>query len=184
MKRKEKVNTDTENNQHQTEEASMNESLPDAGIETNDQVAHLEAKVSEFEDKYLRLYSEFENYKKRVSKDRLEQSKFATADAMLAFLPVIDDLERAAKSADDSKDANPLKEGVKLIYSKIKSIAESKGLKEMVSVNTPFDPDLHDAIANIPAASENQKGMVMEEIEKGYYLHDRVIRHAKVVVGN
>jgi molecular chaperone GrpE len=113
----------------------------------------------------------------------MDQIKMAGADIFLAFLPVIDDLERALKSIEEAKDNKSVKEGINLIYSKIKNITSSKGLVEMESVGKPFDPELHDAIANMPVA-DDQKGKVIEEIERGYYLNDKVIRHAKVIVGN
>jgi molecular chaperone GrpE len=159
------------------------ENLPNAEVEEKDPVSKLEAELTSSNDKYLRLYSEFENYKRRVAKDRIEQTKMASADIFLSLLPIIDDLERALKSAENSNDQSFI-DGIKLIFSKIKNIMISKGLKEMDSVGKPFDPELHDAIANVPAPSENLKGMVVEETEKGYYLNDRVIRHAKVIVGN
>ena len=160
------------------------EGLPDAEIEEKDPVSKLEAELTSANDKYLRLYSEFENFKRRVTKDRIEQSKMAAADIFLTLIPVIDDLERALKSIEESKDNNSIIEGVKLIYTKIKNSTASKGLTEMKSVGDPFDPELHDAIANVPAPSADLKGKVIEEIEKGYYLNDKVIRHAKVIVGN
>ena len=185
MKRKDETNSDIENSEVQNEETGHKpEALSDSSIELTDQVAKLEAELTESRDKYLRLYSEFENFKKRVTKDRIEYTKMAGSEVFLSFLPVIDDLERALKSSETITDSQPIKEGIKLIYSKIKSIAESKGLKEMLSVNQLFDAELHDAIANLPAPSEAMKGKVIEEIEKGYYYNDKVIRHAKVIVGN
>ncbi len=162
----------------------QHENLPDAETEEKDPVSKLEAELTGAKDKYLRLYSDFENYKRRVAKDRIEQTKMASADIFMSLLPIIDDLERALKSVDETKDEKSVIEGVKLIHSKIKSVAASKGLKEMDSVGKPFDPELHDAIANIPAPSADLKGKVVEETEKGYFLNDRVIRHAKVIVGN
>ena len=152
--------------------------LPDAQVEQQDPVARLEAVLSESQDKYLRLVAEFENYKKRVSRDRLEQSKMAGADILLAMLPVMDDFERALKAGQDSMT----NEGVQLIYNKLKSALESKGVKPMVTVGTPFDAEIHDAIVQAPAPSEAAKGTVLDEITKGYYLNDKVLRHAQVVV--
>jgi molecular chaperone GrpE len=103
---------------------------------------------------------------------------------MHAVLPVLDDMERAIKASKDVKDIDAVKAGVQLVYQKMKAMTESKGLKAMESVGKPFDPELHDAITNMPAPSEDMKGKVLEEIEKGYYLYDKVIRHAKVIVGN
>jgi molecular chaperone GrpE len=188
MKPNNDMNSDIENHLTTDENEGMkinksdSEALPDAAIELNDLVAKLEADITVSNDKYLRLYSEFENYKRRVSKERIEQSKMAAADIFLSFIPIIDDLERALKSTEEVKDNESIREGVKLIFTKIKSVTAAKGLKEMESIGKPFDADLHDAIANMPASNEKQKGIVVEEIEKGYFLNDKVIRHAKVIV--
>lgn len=157
--------------------------LPDAAVEQADPVAHLEASLSEAQDKYLRLYSDFENYKKRVARDRVDQSRMAAADTWSAILPVIDDFERAIKALESNGSSNPALDGILLIYSKLKSITESRGLKPMDAVGKPFDPELHDAITRMSAPDESKKGTVLDEVEKGYFLNDRVLRHAKVVVG-
>ncbi len=190
MKRKIDSNSDIENVQENGNESeiekmkNVSENLSDAETEITVPIAKLEADLTLANDKYLRLYSEFENYKRRVSKDRIEQSKMAASDIFLSLIPVIDDLERAIKSFENSNENNSIVDGVKLIYAKIKNIMGSKGLKEMESMGKPFDADLHDAIANVPVNDAKQKGIVMEEIEKGYFLNDKVIRHAKVIVGN
>ncbi len=158
--------------------------LSDAENVESDPLIKMEVELAEQKDKLLRLYSEFENYKKRVSREKTEQLKYAAIDTYLTFLPVIDDFERAQKSMEDATDVNSVREGVKLIYHKFKTLLESKGVKAMNAVGTAFDPDLHDAISNIPAASSEQKGMVIDEIERGYLLNDKVIRHAKVIVAN
>lgn len=173
---------ETENSAEETQ--PVTEALPDASTEENDPIAKMEAELSESRDKYLRLYSDFENYKKRVSRDRIEQSKMAGSDIFLSILPIIDDFERALKSFETAKEIGPVKEGLNLIYSKLKSSTEARGLKAMDAKGKPFDADLHDAITNVPAPSEDQKGMVIEEVERGYFLNDKVIRHAKVIVGN
>jgi molecular chaperone GrpE len=180
MKSKEEFNSDMENTVNPGSDADE-QALPDATIEETDPLSKLEAELTESRDKYLRLYSEFENFKRRVSRDRIEQSKMAGSEIFLSILPVIDDLERALKSVDTK--ANPELEGFRLIFSKLKSNTESRGLKAMDATGKTFDPELHDAIANVPAPSEDMKGKVLEEVEKGYYLNDKVIRHAKVVVG-
>ena len=190
MKRKEQVNSDIENEKESGKESAadfMNENsqpLPDAESEIKDPVAKLEGDLTTANDKYLRLYSEFENYKRRISKDRIEQSKMAGADIFLSLLPILDDLERAMKSIEDASDSSSVKEGINLIYNKIKNVTTSKGLKEMSAEGTVFDPELHDAIANVPVDDASHKGKVIQEIEKGYYLNDKVIRHAKVLVGS
>lgn len=158
--------------------------LPDAETAETDPLAKLQAELSATQDKYLRLYSEFENYKKRIARDRIEQGKMASAEAYLTILPMIDDLERIIKSFDENPETASLREGITLVFNKIKSMMESRGLVAMKSLGTPFDPELHDAISGVPAPSESMKGKVVDVIEKGYFLNERVIRHAKVVVGS
>lgn len=160
------------------------QSLPDAENAEAAKEAKLEVELSESKDKYLRLYSDFENYKKRVLRERIEFSKMAGSDIFLAILPVMDDMERAMKAMSEDSNVETIKEGQNLIYIKLKSTTEAKGLKAMDSIGKIFDPELHDAITNVPASSEDMKGKVMDEVEKGYYLNDKVIRHAKVIVGN
>jgi molecular chaperone GrpE len=183
MKKNENDEPMIEGQDNSAEEANTAEqpeaALPDAKEEETDPVAKLEAELSSAKDKYLRLYSDFENYKKRINRDRLDLIKNAGADMLISILPVIDDMERALKAMNEKE-----REGIQLVYQKLKSITESKGLKAMEAVGKAFDPELHDAITNMPAPSDDMKGKVIEEIEKGYYLHDKVIRHAKVIVGN
>jgi molecular chaperone GrpE len=191
--KKQPGNNTVEEKQHEDNEQSLNaqsdssveeQSLPDAEKSEASPEAKLEVELSEARDKYLRLYSDFENYKKRIARDRVEQAKMAGADVFLSVLPVMDDMERAIKAMNDANNIQTIKEGLMLIYSKLKSGTESKGLKAMESIGKIFDSDLHDAITNVPAPSDDMKGKVVDEIEKGYYLNDKVIRHAKVIVGN
>ncbi len=185
MKKENQENLTDDKTEAQANAVNVDEAaLPDAETAEQDELAKLEAELTQTKDKYLRIYSEFENYKKRVARDRIDFIVNAAADTMLSILPVIDDMERAIKATTDAKDVEALKEGARLVYQKMKSVTENRGLKAMESVGKPFDPDLHDAIANIPAPKDDMKGKVVEEIEKGYYLNDKVIRHAKVVVGN
>jgi molecular chaperone GrpE len=142
------------------------------------------AKIAELNDRYLRLYSEFDNYKKRTARERVEFAQMAGKEFFLALLPVIDDFERAKKSIDSATDINAVKEGVDLIYNKFIKTLTSKGLEAMQTKESVFDADLHEAITNIPAPAEELKGKVLDEVEKGYYLNGKVIRFAKVVVGN
>jgi molecular chaperone GrpE len=172
------------NEEGQVPETSEEQSLPDAENAEESPEAKLEIELSVARDKYLRLYSDFENYKKRIARDRIESAKMAGADIFLSILPVMDDMERAVKAMrEDGDTTEAMKEGLILIHTKLKAITEAKGLKAMESTGKLFDPELHDAITNIPAA-EDMKGKVIEEIEKGYYLNDKVIRHAKVIVGS
>ena len=144
----------------------------------------LRADLAEANNKYLRLYAEFDNYKRRTSKERIELLQTAGKEVLQSLLPVLDDFERALKSMETAADTSSVKEGVSLVHSKLKGILTQKGLKEMESIGTTFDADLHEAITNIPAPSDDMKGKVIDEVEKGYFLNDKVIRFAKVVVGS
>lgn len=147
-------------------------------------VAELEEELALTKDKLLRLYSEFDNYKKRTLREKIEFSKMASADVVSALLPVLDDFERALKSMTETNQDASLIEGVELIYTKLKLTLEQKGLKEMKSTDKIFDADLHDALSKVETEDNKLKGKVVEEIQKGYYLNGVVIRHAKVIVGN
>ncbi len=143
----------------------------------------LEKQIIELKDKHLRLFSEFDNFRKRTTKERIELFKSAHQDLMLDLLPVIDDFDRAMQSFENSEDATAIKEGVALIYNKFKSTLEKKGLKCMDSKEKEFDTDFHEAITEIPAPTKDLKSKVVDVVEKGYTLNDKVIRYAKVVVG-
>jgi molecular chaperone GrpE len=147
-------------------------------------VAEIEEELSITKDKLLRLYSEFDNFKKRTLREKIEFSRMASAEIILAMLPVLDDFERAIKSMSETNQDETLIEGVNLIYTKMKTTLEQKGLKEMKSTGEDFNPDLHDALSNIEVEDKKMKGKVVEEIQKGYYLNGVVVRHAKVIVGS
>lgn len=144
----------------------------------------LQQKYDELNDKYIRLFSEFDNYRKRTLKERIEFSKTATEEIITALLPVLDDFERALQAFDKTDNTESIKEGINLIYNKFKSVLESRGLEQMKSHGEEFNTDYHDAITSIPAPSEDKKGKVVDEVEKGYLLNGKVIRYAKVVVGS
>ena len=143
----------------------------------------LKAEAAEWNNKYLRLYAEFDNFKRRTSKERLELMQMAGKDVIVDLLTVLDDFERAQKSIQTATDVEAVKEGVNLVHNKLKSLLSSKGLKEMNAIGTEFDADLHEGITNIPAPTADLKGKVIDELEKGYYLNDKVIRFAKVIIG-
>lgn len=143
----------------------------------------LKKEVQELNDKYLRIYSEFENYRRRTSKERLDLLKSAGQDILAALLPVVDDFDRAVKTQETSEDLNALKEGVILVHNKLHNILQQKGLKQFESIGKTFDSDYHEAITKIPAPDKKLKGKVVDEVEKGYMLNDKVLRFAKVVVG-
>ncbi len=142
-----------------------------------------DTQIAELKDKYLRLLAEFENHKKRTVKEKLELMKSAAQDTMSALLPVLDDFDRAKKNAEDENSTEPFSEGVSLVYNKLYNSLKQKGLEPMVSNEEVFDPELHEAITEIPAPSEDMKGKIIDTVEKGYLLKDKIIRHAKVVVG-
>ncbi len=143
----------------------------------------VQSEVNELKDKYLRLLAEFDNFKKRTARERIENAKTAAQDTMSALLPVLDDFDRAKKSADDEASSEVFSEGVSLVYNKLKSTLENRGLEIFESTGELFDPELHEAITEIPAPTEDLKGKVVDTIEPGYKLNDRIIRYAKVVVG-
>ncbi|PPL02379.1 molecular chaperone GrpE [Parapedobacter indicus] len=156
------------------------EATPEGPTPEQQQAAELAAA----NDKYLRLYAEFDNYKRRVAKERIELMQTAGKEIIANLLPVIDDFDRALKAFETATELEPVKEGVSLVGQKLKSILTNQGLKEMESVGKPFDAELQEAITSIPAQSDDLKGTVIDEIEKGYFLHGKVLRHAKVVVGS
>lgn len=148
-----------------------------------DPVEEARIEVAELKDKYIRLYADFENFRRRTAKEKLEMISGASADMVKAILPIVDDFERAKVSFESTSEIDALKEGVDLIYTKLFKTLETKGLKPMVSKGETFDAELHESIAQFPAPSEDLKGKVIDEIEKGYFLNDKVIRYAKVIVG-
>jgi molecular chaperone GrpE len=144
----------------------------------------LTAELADSKEKYLRLYADFENLRRRSAKEKLEYIKSANEDIIKVILPVIDDFERAQKSGTTVEDASVVREGMQLIYNKLYKTLEQKGLKPMDSVGKTFDPDLHESITQIPAPKEELKGKVIDEVEKGYFLNDKVLRFAKVIIGS
>lgn len=143
----------------------------------------LQQDVAALNDKYLRLFAEFDNYKRRTQKERVELLQTAGKDVVVSLLPVLDDFERAVKATENATEVSAIRDGIVLVQTKLKGILSQKGLKEMESLNTTFDSDIHEAITKIPAPTDDLKGKVIDELEKGYTLNDKVIRFAKVVVG-
>lgn len=156
----------------------------DSDVETLTAEEKLQQEKAELNDKYLRLFAEFDNYKRRTQKERIELFQTAGKDVITSLLPVLDDFDRAVKVMETATDITSIKEGVMLIQTKLNNLLTQKGLKEIESTNTPFNTDLHEAITNIPAPTEAQKGTVIDTAEKGYLLNDKVIRFAKVIVGS
>jgi len=186
-------NTIPEEENFTSEESANAIPMDNAGQEIPEEVQDVHEKdpleaakqeIAELKDKYLRLYADFENFRRRTSKEKLELLSTAGADMVKQILPVVDDFERAKVSFDSSTDIVALKEGVDLIYTKLYKTLESKGLKPMQTKGETFDVEIHESIAQFPAPSDDLKGKVIDEIEKGYYLNDKVIRYAKVIVGS
>ena len=141
-------------------------------------------KVNELNDKYLRLYSEFDNFRKRTFKEKIDLSRTASEDLITELLPVLDDFDRAIASMASTDNIEAIKEGEQLIHAKMKAIFTSKGLQEIKSIGETFDTDFHEAITSIPAPTEELKNKVVDEVQKGYTLHDKVIRFSKVITGS
>ncbi|KIO74927.1 molecular chaperone GrpE [Pedobacter lusitanus] len=188
-----KKTNDTENpiTENTAEEQLNNELTDDANADTTTEpVVEISAEEqlkldnAALNDKYLRLFAEFDNFKRRTQKERVELLQTAGKDVIVSMLAVLDDFDRANKATENATDINAIREGIQLVHTKLKSILAQKGLKEMESINTPFDTDHHEAITKVPAPTEELKGKVIDELEKGYTLNDKVIRFAKVVVGS
>lgn len=177
VEEKEQLNDQqNENAEIQEEELSVEE------LSVEDQ---LRAELDESKDKHLRLYSEFENFRRRTAKEKLELVGTANERLLESLLPVLDDFERADKSFDEKMDIKTMKEGIDLIFNKFKNALDQKGVKKMdVDKGSDFDPEFHEAITQIPAPEKSLKGKVVDVIENGYLLSDKVIRFAKVVTGS
>ncbi len=143
----------------------------------------LEEKVADLQDKYLRLSAEYDNYRKRTLREKMELQENAREDIFVNILPVVDDLERALEVVDTAKDIKAVKEGMKLIHTKFSNYLKQQGVKEIEALDLALDTDLHEAVTKIPVDSKKKKGKVVDVIEKGYMLRDKVIRFAKVVIG-
>ena len=167
-----------ENNDVKTEKKAEKEEKVEKKYEKTDA-----EKLEELNDRYLRLAAEYDNYRKRTLKERMELTKTAGEDILVNILPVMDDFERALNSIDQSKDLHAVKEGIHLIYNKFTEFLKQRGVKEIEAKEKEFDTDLHEAITKIPAPKDDLKGKVVDVIEKGYYLNEKVIRFSKVVIG-
>ncbi len=143
----------------------------------------LRAELEDQKDKFLRKLAEFDNYKRRNAKERMELIQTAGREVITDMLEVLDDCDRAQKQMENSEDVNEIKQGVMLVFNKLRNSLTSRGLRPMETIGKPFDPHLHEAITEIAVPDEKMKGKVIDEITKGYFLNDKIIRHAKVVVG-
>jgi molecular chaperone GrpE len=178
-----KMKADENEINDQQEEQNMEQDTAPVN-EKDAEIAELKAKVAELNDKYTRLYSEFDNFRKRTAKEKKEIIEAGGEDVFKSLLPIIDDFDRAIKSNAEATDVKAINDGVHLIYNKFKTTLHQKGLAEMKAAGEVFNPDIHEAITNIPAPSEDMKGKVVDELEKGYTLNGKIIRFAKVVIGN
>ncbi len=152
-------------------------------VATEPDLEKLKAELEESKDKYLRKVAEFDNFKRRNAKERLDLIQTAGIEVIREMLDVLDDCDRAQKQLESSNDPAATREGLMLVFSKLRNVLQARGLKAMDTMKQPFDPELHEAVTEIPAASADLKGKVVDEVMKGYYLNDKIIRHAKVVVG-
>ena len=158
-------------------------SMSESANDEEDEGSRLKRELAESQDKILRLYSEFDNFRKRSARERSELLKTAGEDTIKALLPVLDDFDRAKAAFEAAQDTGGASlDGVALIFHKLRSILEQKGLKKMVALGETFNEDLHEAISMVPASDDAQRDKVITEAECGYYLNDKVIRHAKVIV--
>ena len=168
------INTD----ENQSGSTHLNEPLQDSS-ENDD----LKAELAESRDKYLRLVAEFDNFKRRNARERVDLIQTAGRDVITGMLEVLDDCDRAQKQLETSNESFTAREGVMLVFNKLRTNLQSRGLKPMQTLHEEFNPDLHEAVTEIPAPTEELKGKVVDELVKGYYLNEKIIRHAKVVVG-
>jgi molecular chaperone GrpE len=200
---KEVINKPTENKEHshepennagedQENSVSDDSAGPVAGAENEEapvadkvvsEAKLAEEKLSEMQDKYIRLSAEFDNYRKRTLREKMDLSKYAAEDLLLKIIPLMDDFDRALAHMENATDCNALKNGIDLIYSKFSDFLKQNGIKEIESMNAGFNVDLHEAIAKLPVQEEEKKGKVVDVVQKGYYMYDKVLRHSKVVVG-
>lgn len=192
--KKQDVKEETKAAEQETQETVVNEESVDNSVECEettetteepviDELALLKDKLTDANDKYLRLSAEYDNYRKRTLKEKMELMKTAGESIILSLLPVIDDFDRAMAHMDEAKDVEAVLEGMKLIHNKFKDFLSQKGVQEIEAKEKEFDTDLHEAVTKIPAPTEEMKGKVIDCIEKGYTLQEKVIRFSKVVVG-
>lgn len=175
---KQETDTETETKAEATAEPCQEEKS-----ELEIKAGQLEKELADQKDKHLRLIAEYDNYRKRTLKEKMELAKTAGEKVITGILPVIDDFERALQHLDNASDLNAVKDGINLIYNKFINFLTQQGVKEIETINTNFNADLHEAITKVPAPSEEQKGKILDCVQKGYILDEKVIRYPQVVVG-
>lgn len=176
------LESEKENMGQSTQDQSFNDANGDDSTRQGE-IEKLQNEVQELKEKFLRQAAEFDNFRKRTARERVELVQTAGKDVIQSLLEVLDDCDRAEIQLKESKDVESLREGVYLVFNKLRNLLHARGLKPMESIGEEFNPDLHEAITSIPAPSEDRKGKVVDELEKGYLLNDKIIRFAKVVVG-
>lgn len=181
---KEEIANQTEDQNTTNEKVDQEDTATKEGDENLKGKTDYQKKFEDMNDKYLLLYSDFDNFRKRTNKEKLDLRKVASADIVTALLPVIDDFERAMQSMEEAKDMDSVIEGIQLVFNKFKTILNQQGVEEMKTIGEKFDADIHDAITNIPAESKEKKGTIIDETQKGYTMNGKVIRFPKVVVAN
>jgi molecular chaperone GrpE len=169
-----------EENKNQAAEGNATDSSPDKTVA---ELRATQEKLAEMQDKYIRLSAEFDNYRKRTLREKMDLSKYAGENLLLRIIPVMDDFERALSHMDSSTDSKALKDGIDLIYLKLSEFLKQNGIREIESLNGNFDVDVHEAVAKVPVNEDDKKGKVIDVVQKGYFLQDKVLRFAKVVVG-
>ena len=182
----EELEIETPGSTEQPEDQHKKETKKDKAHKKNkveEQLEKAESELLELKDKHIRLQAEFDNYRKRTLKERMELLKTAGESVLIGILPVIDDFDRAVQTLDNVEEAGHLKDGVMLIYNKFQDFLKQNGVKEIEAKEQAFDTDLHEAITTFPAPTEELKGKIIDVVQKGYYLNDKVIRHSKVVIG-
>ena len=181
MEEKEIINPETPEQMENTQNGAEN--APEVAIEPISELDQAKADLADQKDKFLRLMAEFDNFKRRTAKERMELIQTAGKDVIVSLLDVLDDCDRAEKQLNTSDDIAVQKEGIQLVFNKIRSTMQAKGLVAMESIGKDFDVELHEAITEVPVPNDKQKGKVINEVTKGYLLNEKIIRFAKVVVG-
>lgn len=176
-------NVQENDNSAETEETPQDTENEEQEAEEEDETAKLKAEVATLQDKYLRSVAEFDNYRKRTTKEKAELILNGGANAIKAILPVLDDMERAIANGEKTEDPQVLREGMELIYQKFQKALEGLGVKQIDTKDADFDVDIHEAVAMVPGVEDDKKGKVIDCLQQGYKLNDKVIRHAKVAVG-
>ncbi len=166
-----------------TAETILEETEEDARQDAEDEKTLLSKQLNDLSDKHLRLIAEYDNYRKRTLREKIELSKHAGERIILDLLPVVDDFDRALKHLDSAQDLKAVKEGIDLIYNKFNEFLKQQGVTLIEALEVPFDSEIHEAVTKVPAPSEDMKGKIIDCVQKGYKLNDRVIRYPKVVVG-